>query len=45
VDAGRRDAEEALEVGLGGRQTIEQDVRVDEGVNRGADALDMPSPI
>jgi hypothetical protein len=29
VDAGRRDAKEALEVGLGGRSTVDQGVRVD----------------
>ena len=46
----RCDAEEALEVGLGGRLTVEQDVGVDEGQVLalllgeawGAEALDMP---
>jgi hypothetical protein len=35
MDAGRGDAEEALEVGLGRRLPIEQDVGVDEGQGTG----------
>jgi len=55
VDAGWGDAEEALEVGLGGRLTVEQDVGVDErqvlalllreAPGRGSAVLDIPAPI